>query len=77
MLQRELETYERELGHLLQHEGRFVLIHDDQVGGIFSSYEDALQAGYDQFGLEPFMVKRISAIEQVQSITRPIDPCPT
>lgn len=58
-LERELQTYERELPNLRAHEGRYALIHGDNVVGIFDTFTDALTAGYDRFGLEPFMAQPI------------------
>lgn len=56
-------------------EGKFVLIHGDELSGVWGTYEDALQAGYDKFGLSPFLVKRIQWMETVQNITRDISLC--
>lgn len=75
-LEKELETYHRELERLkAEHIGKFVLIHGDQIVNSFSSYDDAINAGYAEFGLEPFLVKRILFVEQVQFISRLVDPC--
>jgi hypothetical protein len=41
---------------------------------IFTSYDDALKAGYTAFGLAPFLVKKIEAVEQAQFISRFTDP---
>ena len=77
-LEKELETYKRKLPELISEEGKFVLIKGDDVCDTFTSYEDALKEGYKRFGLEPFLVKQIYAIEQVQLITRLLDlPCHT
>jgi len=74
-LERELETYRNSLPALEgENEGRFVLIKADKVIDIFTSYDDALKAGYTTFGLEPFLVKKIEGIEQAQFISRFIDP---
>jgi hypothetical protein len=60
-----METYRSRLPELKgENEGRFVLIQADQVVDTFASYEDALKAGYGNFGLEPFLVKKIEAVEQ-------------
>ncbi len=69
-LEKELETYKRKLGELTSEEGKFVLIRGDNLVGIYGTYEDALAAGYQQFNLEPFLVKQIQSVEQVQSFTR-------
>jgi hypothetical protein len=74
-LEREIETYRSKLPELKgENEGRFVLIKGDQVVDIFTSYEDALKAGYEKFGLDPFLVKKIEAVEQAQLISRFVDP---
>jgi hypothetical protein len=74
-LEREIETYRNRLPELKgENEGRFVLIKEDQVVDIFTSYEDALKAGYEKFGLDPFLVKKIETVEQAQLISRFVDP---
>ena len=45
------------------------MIRQDRVAGIWQTFEDALKAGYKEFGLEPFMVKQIHAIEPVHHYT--------
>ena len=78
-LETETATYVRELPKLAEHEGKFVVIQGDKVIGIFVSYEDALQVGYEKCGLVPFMVKRIQTMEQIQFFSRDVcfEPCPT
>jgi hypothetical protein len=74
-LEKELATYQQKLGELLAHEGKFVLIHGDEVAGICGTYEEALKEGYGKFGLDPFLVKRIEWVEIVQCFTRDITSC--
>src|SRR5262245_14888836 len=74
-LEAELETYKQKLPELKESEGKYVLIQDSNVVDVFSSYDDAIKAGYKQFGLTPFLVKQIQAIEQVQFVSRLLDPC--
>lgn len=70
-LERELATFRSKLQELkAEHEGKFVLVHGDEVVDAFNSYEDALKAGYDRFGLAPFLVKQVHAIEQAQFVSR-------
>ncbi len=77
-LEKEISTYYRELDNLLLNEGKFVLIQDDKVEGIFDTYEDALKVGYERFKLTPFLVKKVQATEQIQFFTRDIFfICPT
>lgn len=72
-LERELETYNRELPNLAKAIGKFALVKGDKIIGTYSSYEDALQEGYQEFGLESFLVKEIQAVQQVQYVTRMLE----
>jgi hypothetical protein len=75
-LERELATYEKHKEELLNaHAGKFVLVHGDQVAGVWDTYKDALEAGYGNFGLEPFLVKQVRGIEQIQFFTRDVVAC--
>jgi hypothetical protein len=74
-LEQELQTYKAKLPELKASEGKFVLIHGDEVVDVFGTYEDAIKEGYSRFKLEPFLVKQIHSIEQVQFISRLVDPC--
>jgi hypothetical protein len=77
-LEKEIATYDRELPKLLEHQGKFAVIHGDKVVGVFETYHDAVKAGYEKCGLKPFLVRRIQAIEQVQYFSRDLDfKCPT
>jgi hypothetical protein len=73
-LERELETYKANLPSLLEKQGMYVLIHEDEVVETFAAYEDAIKDGYRRFRLEPFLVKQIEAVEKVQYITRFVKP---
>ncbi len=74
-LEKELETYQRELPNLIgQHAGKFVLIGGDKVSGTWETYRDALQEGYRLYGLKPFLVKQIQATEIVHHMMRDIHP---
>lgn len=60
----ELETYGTHRQELLgAAEGRYVLIHGDEVAGTFDSESDAVAEGYKQYGNVPFLVKHIVEIE--------------
>jgi hypothetical protein len=73
----ELETYNRERTRLAaESEGKYVLIHGSEVAGVWDTYEDALKAGYQQFKLEPFLVKQIQSVDQVFYFARDIALCP-
>lgn len=75
-LEREIEVYRKNLPELLAHKGRFVVIHHEDVVGIFDGFEDALRAGYEQWLNEPFLVRRISDTEKVFTVSRNLHPCP-
>ena len=61
-LEKELATYERNHRQLAGHVGKFVLIHGDDIVSCFDTYDDAIKAGYRQFGLEGFLVKCVEAV---------------
>jgi hypothetical protein len=64
MLEKELETYRKELPNLKDRSGKFVLIRGSEVLSVWSSYEDAIQEGYKVCKLDtPFLVKKIEAFE--------------
>ncbi len=75
-LDRELATYEAHLLELLADEGKFVVIKGDQILGAFSSYEEALRAGYDHYGATTFLVRKIQRDEPVHYFAHDI-PCPS
>jgi len=76
-LEREFETYKTKLPELTANEGKFVLIHGDDLVSVLDSYADAIKEGYAKFGLSPFLVKQIQAVERVQFVSRFVDPCRT
>ncbi|MCL5673787.1 MAG: hypothetical protein M1407_04125 [Deltaproteobacteria bacterium] len=69
-LKHELDRYKDNLETLLVNEGRFVLIKDDDNFEFFDTYDDALKAGYEKYGVEPFLVHKISRIESTANFTR-------
>ncbi len=65
VLDREWETFQANLPALLEKEaGRYVLIHGDQVAGVWNTNQEALEEGYRRFLLEPFLVQHIVADEK-------------
>lgn len=73
-LEKELATYKANLPTLLEKQGKYVLIHGEEVVETFAAYEDAIKDGYRRFRLEPFLVKQIEAVEKVQYVTRFVKP---
>ena len=48
-LEKELETYRRNLPEWTEYYGKYVIIKEEIVHGFYSSYDDALTEGYKQF----------------------------
>lgn len=64
MLSTELKVYEASLQTLLgTAEGKFVLIHGDEIAGTFDNQMDAIAAGYAKFGNVPFLVKQVLKVD--------------
>ena len=77
-LDREIAKYREILPTLTASDGKFALFYKGELKGIFDSYSDALVAGYNLAGLEPFLVKQIATTEYVAYFTRDINvACPT
>ncbi len=63
-LQRELDTFEAERAGLLgRAAGKYVLIHDDELAGVFDTEADGIREGYRLFGNVAFLVKKIEAVD--------------
>jgi hypothetical protein len=73
-LEKELATYQSKLPELKDQEGKYVLIQGDRIIDFFSTYEDAIKAGYQKFKLEPFLVKQVHASEPVFFVSRNVIP---
>ena len=48
-------------------EGKFVLIHGQDVADVYAEKMDAIADGYRRFGNVPFLVKEIVAVEQPET----------
>ena len=76
-LEKEMETFKAELPRLIaEAQGKFALVREDKVEGVYDTFQDAVKAGYDKFGLTPFMVKQIVATERIQHFSRDLAQCP-
>ncbi len=78
-LEKELEAFRKALPELLSRGegGKYALIHDDQLTGVYDTREQALQEGYNRFELKPFLVKEVEAVEKPRYYSRSIKSCPT
>ena len=68
----ELQVFDQHLASWLKtNEGQFVLIRGSDVEGFYTTYPEALSAGYEKFGVAPFLVQKIAAPhEEVQHVSR-------
>lgn len=70
LLEKELKTYEERKSELIKASvGKYVLIKDSKIINVFESQNDAIKAGIEAFGNNPFLVKKIEEIEQKQNFT--------
>lgn len=69
---RELATYRAHLPELLEREGDFVVIRDQEIAGICGDPETAAGLGYDYFGAGGFLIKRIAVVDEVLGFPQPV-----
>ena len=66
----ELETFNSKREELIQKAlGKFVLIKNGEIVGVFDTPGDALREGYVKFGNNPFLVKQILPSEPPLNFT--------
>jgi hypothetical protein len=78
-LEQELATFQAALARLLQdpaNQGKFALVVGAQVDSLWPSLDAALEAGYQRFGLTPFLVKEVATTETPRSFSRNLTRCP-
>ncbi len=70
LLKAEIEHYETIRDELLgKARGQYALIHGRELIDTFASKDDAIKRGYELFGNVPFLVKRVSEMEEVLFFT--------
>lgn len=69
-LSKEVQTYNDHVSEWGGHEGEYVLIRGTRVVGFFEGYEEALSHGYSEFGVVPFLVKKILPEPRVIQVSR-------
>ncbi len=67
-LTQEVKTYDAHLAGWADLQGQFVVIRGRDILGFYPCHDDALEAGYDQFGSVPFLVKKILAHEPIYQL---------
>lgn len=74
----EWRAYKREVLRLLAegHAGRYALVKGDEVVSVWDTFRDAKQAGYEQFGMTPFLVREIQFTERPHRVGY-LRQCPT
>ena len=73
-LELELATYEKKLPELQAENGKFVLIKGFDIIGVYDTYADALNVGYQKFALERFLVKQVAPSAKIHFFTRDLVP---
>ena len=65
MLENEVKTFEQELPNLLKSDvGKFALVKETQIVGVFAAIADALSYGYEKFKEKPFFVREITPVQE-------------
>lgn len=66
VLEKELETFERRLPELLEHnKGQFAVLKGGLLLGTFTTFDEAFEAGVDQWGNKEFLIREVTAVPAV------------
>lgn len=61
MLEKERKFFDRKKAELIDdHLGKFVVIKENEMIGVFNTIEEAMSDGARRFGLSPFLVRQIN-----------------
>lgn len=69
-LKEELTTYQTRIAEIRKHIGKHVLIHGSTIVDYYDKYAEALEAGYEMYGLANFMVREIRPVEGSTNVLR-------
>lgn len=69
---REMATYRAHLPELLAREGAYVVIRGEEIVGIRDTTQGAERLGYGLFHLTGFMIRKITAVEEVLAFPWPV-----
>lgn len=59
-LKKEIAAYERIRDDLeLEHFGKWIVVHDEELAGIYDSFEAAADNAVQRFGRGPYLIKRV------------------
>ena len=66
MFEREIEYYEAKKDELLlHHKNQFVVIKDDRLIGAYTTDQEAYEAGLNELGNIPFLIKHVTSEEEI------------
>ena len=61
-LTKEIAAYERMRNELeTDHLGKWVLVHDEELIGIYATFEEAAEEAVQKFGRGPYLIREIGA----------------
>lgn len=61
-LKEEIATYERMSNDLeIEHSGKWVVVHNKELAGIYDSFELAAEDAVKRFGRGPYLIRKIGA----------------
>jgi len=68
-LSEEIRTFKQEHSHLMATaRGKWALVHDSSVLGVFDSQMQAIEAGYAQLGNVPFLVRQVCRARRIHEM---------
>lgn len=61
-LKQDIATYDRLRAELeAAHMGKWVLVHDDRLVGVFSTFDEAAGLAVKEFGRGPYLIRQVGA----------------
>jgi len=68
-LERELKFFESKRKEWLKdYKDKFVLIKEEELIDVFSTFEDAYKEGVKRYGNQPFLIKKVTEEEEVEKL---------
>lgn len=69
-LKDELKFFKAEVGELIDRygEGKFVVVKGQDVRGPFDNHVNAYEAGIQEFGIVPFLIRRLAKQERIEQM---------
>jgi hypothetical protein len=73
-LEKEFALYTKKLLELAADEGKYVLVHADEIVDVYGTYEGAMKEGLRKFGQDSFLVQQIQPAQPAQFTSKLADP---